>query len=243
MVPTGNEKRRFVRDKFASVASRYDLLNSLLSLKIDSYWRLITAKELKKRIKGPILDLCAGTLPLSSELAKRTKEMVIAVDFCYEMMRCGSLRLKGARPARRIAPVCGDGEGLPLKDAIFSGVTVAFGVRNLSQIDKGLKEMLRVLKPGGKLVMLEFSRPQGLFFSRIYNFYLHRLLPVLGSLISGDKEAYRYLADSIQTFYAPRDMADLMTRAGFININYRPLTFGIVTLYTGIKRSCNQKTD
>ena len=235
MTLTGNEKRRFVRDKFTSVASRYDLLNSLLSLKIDSYWRFVTACELKRREKGPILDLCAGTLPLSHELARRTKETVIAVDFCYEMLHCGSLRLSGNKEARRIAPICGDGEELPIKDAMFSGITVAFGVRNLSQIDKGLKEMLRVLKPGGKLIILEFSRPQNPFFSKIYNFYLHRFLPALGSLISGDQEAYRYLADSIQAFYAPEVLTAIMRDAGFIKTTYRPLTLGIVTLYIGIK--------
>ncbi|MGQ9500276.1 MAG: class I SAM-dependent methyltransferase, partial [Dissulfurimicrobium sp.] len=165
MLRTGDEKRRFVREKFASVAGSYDILNSILSMKIDSYWRFITARELKGCEKGPILDLCAGTLPLSREIAKR-RDNVVAMDFCYEMLRCGTIKLKGDKKTDFIMPVCGDGEELPLSDARFSGITVAFGVRNLSRIEKGLGEMRRVLKPGGKLIILEFSRPKNPAFSK-----------------------------------------------------------------------------
>jgi demethylmenaquinone methyltransferase/2-methoxy-6-polyprenyl-1,4-benzoquinol methylase len=236
MLRTGGEKRRFVREKFASVAGSYDLLNSILSMKIDSYWRFITARELKGCEKGPVLDLCAGTLPLSKEIAKRRNDTVVAMDFCYEMLKCGAIRLNGDKKRGFIIPVCGDGEELPLSDARFSGITVAFGVRNLSRLEKGLGEMLRVLKPGGKLIILEFSRPKDPAFSKIYNFYLHKFLPFVGSLVSKDREAYRYLADSIQAFYEPDVLASMMHDAGFADITYRPLTFGIVTLYTGIRR-------
>lgn len=235
MLRTGNEKRRFVREKFASVAGSYDLLNSILSMKIDSYWRSVTAHELKECEKGPILDLCAGTLPLSREIAKRRNDMIVAMDFCYEMLKCGTNRLKDNKKTDFIMPICGDGEELPLSEARFSGITVAFGVRNLAHLEKSLKEMLRVLKPGGKLVILEFSRPKNPVFSKIYSFYLHKFLPFIGSIVSKDREAYRYLADSIQGFYEPDVLASMMHNAGFTNITYRPLTFGIVTLYTGTR--------
>jgi len=132
-------------------------------------------------------------------------------------------------------PVCGDGEMIPLADQSVWGVTVAFGVRNLSRTEQGLREMHRVLKPGGKLLVLEFSRPRHPLVRPVYNFYLNRILPAVAGLVSGDKEAYQYLASSIAAFYEPEELAGMMQRAGFGKVRYRPLTFGIVTLYTGVK--------
>ncbi len=233
-LPDHNEKKEFVHDKFSSVSEKYDLLNSLLSCYVDHYWRWIAARELAAYPDERILDLCAGTLPLSHEVARQMPRKVVALDFCYDMLKYG---VDHMRPGMKgvIMPVCGDGERLPLKDQCCAGITVAFGVRNLSRLDQGLSEMLRVLRPGGKLVILEFSRPSNPLFGPVYMYYLHNILPHIGGIISGDKEAYRYLAESIAAFHSPEELASMMEDAGFQDVNYFPLTLGIVHIHTGIK--------
>ena len=233
---SAEEKKRFVRDKFASISKDYDFLNSLLSLKVDLYWRWVTTRELKEFPEGAILDLCAGTLPLSLELTRQAPARnVVAIDFCEDMLLSGLKTLPDDERRDRITAVCGDGEEIPAASEKFWGVTVAFGVRNLARTEKGLAEMWRVLKPGGKLLILEFSRPRNLFFKPIYNFYLNKVLPKIAGLVSGDKEAYEYLASSIAKFYAPEELLAMMKVAGFSRQYCRPLTMGIVTLYIGIK--------
>ena len=233
---TAEEKKRFVRDKFASISNNYDFLNSLLSLKMDSYWRWVTTRELKDFPEGSILDLCAGTLPLSLELTRQaTARYVVAIDFCEDMLLSGLKTLPDDKRRERITAVCGDGEDIPAASEKFWGVTVAFGVRNLARTEKGLVEMWRVLKPGGKLLILEFSRPRNAFFKPVYNFYLNRVLPRIAGIVSGDKEAYEYLASSIAKFYEPEELLAMIKKAGFSRQYYRPLTMGIVTLYIGIK--------
>ncbi|MBW2521911.1 MAG: ubiquinone/menaquinone biosynthesis methyltransferase [Deltaproteobacteria bacterium] len=230
------EKKRFVRDKFAAISGNYDFLNSLLSLKTDWYWRWVTTRELKEFPEGAILDLCAGTLPLSLELTRQAPgRTVVAVDFCEDMLRSGLKSLPADGRRDRISAVCGDGEDIPAASEKFWGVTVAFGVRNLSRTAKGLAEMYRVLRPGGKLLILEFSRPRNRFFKPFYNFYLNRVLPRVAGLFSGDKEAYEYLASSIAEFYEPQELLAMIREAGFSRQYCRPLTMGIVTIYIGIK--------
>ena len=233
---SAEEKKRFVRDKFSSISKDYDFLNSLLSMKVDSYWRWVTTRELKEFPKGAILDLCAGTLPLALELTRQAPERnVVAIDFCEDMLLSGLKTLPDDGRRERIKAVCGDGEEIPAASEKFWGITVAFGVRNLAQTEKGLAEMWRVLKPGGKLLILEFSRPRNAFFKPIYNFYLNRVLPKIAGLVSGDKEAYEYLASSIAKFYEPEVLLSMMKDAGFSKQYCRPLTMGIVTLYIGVK--------
>lgn len=233
---SAEEKKRFVRDKFASISNKYDFLNSLLSLKVDRYWRWVTTRELKEFPEGAVLDLCAGTLPLALELTRQApKRTVVAVDFCEDMLHSGLKSLPHDERRNRIGVVCGDGEEIPAASEKFWGVTVAFGVRNLARTEQGLAEMYRVLKPGGKLLILEFSRPSNAFIKPLYNFYLHRVLPIVAGLVSGDKEAYEYLASSIAKFYKPEDLLALLKAAGFSRQYCRPLTMGIVTIYIGIK--------
>jgi len=235
-IKSAAEKKIFVRDKFAAISNKYDFLNSLLSLKVDRYWRWVTTRQLKEFPDGAVLDLCAGTLPLSLELTRQAKKRtVVAVDFCEDMLRSGLKTLPDDERRNRIGAVCGDGEEIPAASGKFWGVTVAFGVRNLANTEKGLAEMYRVLKPGGKLLILEFSRPRNTFFKPIYNFYLNRILPKLAGLVSGDKEAYEYLARSIAEFYEPEELQAMIREAGFSRQYYRPLTMGIVTVYVGIK--------
>ena len=233
---SAEEKKRFVRDKFASISKDYDFLNSLLSMKVDLYWRWVTTRELKEFPEGAILDLCAGTLPLSLELTRQAPARnVVAIDFCEDMLLSGLKTLPDDERRDRITAVCGDGEEIPAASEKFWGVTVAFGVRNLARTEKGLVEMWRVLRPGGKLLILEFSRPRNPFFKPIYNFYLNKVLPKIAGLVSGDKEAYEYLASSIAKFYEPEELLAMMKVAGFSRQYCRPLTMGIVTLYIGIK--------
>ncbi len=228
------EKKQFVREKFASISGRYDLLNSLLSLQIDRYWRWRTTRMLADLEDGPVLDLCAGTLPLALELTRQAqKRRVLAVDFCEDMLRTGRRSLPMDPRRDRIFPVCGDGEQIPAPDNCFQGCTVAFGVRNLARTQQGLNEMYRVLKPGGRLLILEFSRPTNPVIKPLYNFYLHRVLPLVAGLVSGDKEAYEYLASSIAAFYEPADLLAMMRYAGFTRVERIPMTFGIVSIYRG----------
>lgn len=230
------EKKKFVRDKFAAISSRYDLLNSLLSFQIDRYWRWRTTRLLSRFPEGPVLDLCAGTLPLSLELTRQAKKrLVLAVDFCEDMLRSGVKSLPQDDRRQRIFPVCGDGEEIPAPADTFWGCTVAFGVRNLSRTQQGLNEMYRVLKPGGILLILEFSRPTNPIIKPLYHFYLNRVLPWVAGAVSGDKEAYEYLASSIAAFYEPEELLAMLRTAGFGATARKPLTFGIVTIYIGIK--------
>lgn len=230
------EKKKFVREKFASISSRYDLLNSLLSFQIDRYWRWKTTRILKEFPEGAVLDLCAGTLPLSLELTRQAKRRhVLSVDFCEDMLRSGVKSLPDDHRKPRIFPVCGDGEVIPAPSDTFWGCTVAFGVRNLSQTQQGLVEMHRILKPGGKLLILEFSRPKNPIIKPLYNFYLNKVLPKVAGIVSGDKEAYEYLASSIAAFYEPEELLSMMRTAGFSSVDRQPLTFGIVTIYIGVK--------
>ena len=230
------EKKKFVRDKFASISNRYDLLNSVLSMQVDRYWRWVTTRELREYPQGVILDLCAGTLPLSLELTRQAPaRQVLAVDFCEDMLKSGISSMPDDNRRQRIAAVCGDGEEIPVATESVWGVTVAFGVRNLARTEKGISEMWRVLKPGGKLLILEFSRPRNPVFKPIYNFYLNRVLPKIAGLVSGDKEAYEYLASSIAEFYEPEELLAMIRRAGFVKYYCRPLTMGVVTIYVGVK--------
>lgn len=230
------EKKVFVEKKFASITSRYDLLNSLLSLHIDRYWRWLAARELDGFDGAPVLDLCAGTLPSSRAVAGRKPgEYILSLDICREMLFYGKNRPDSEKFYPYIIPACADGEEIPCKENTFSGIIVAFGVRNLSNIDRGLTEMYRVLRPGGKLVILEFSRPENPLVRPLYFFYLMRILPVIGGWVSGDQEAYRYLASSIRLFCTPRELVRKMEAVGYIRTKIRPVTAGIVTIYTGEK--------
>lgn len=235
-LPRPEDKKQFVREKFAAISPHYDQLNTLLSLRIDHYWRWRTTRLFRDAPEGWILDLCAGTLPLSLELVRQAgKRQVLAVDFCEDMLKAGLAALPQDERSKRIVPAVGDGEALPVASASCCGCTIAFGIRNLSHADKGLAEMYRILRPGGRLVILEFSRPTNPVIKPLYTFYLNRLLPWVAGRISGDQEAYQYLASSIAAFYAPETLMQMMREAGFSGVRRVTLTFGIVSLYIGEK--------
>lgn len=228
------DKKQFVQRRFSGITRWYDLLNTILSLGIDHFWRWVAVKRLENT-KGTVLDLCAGTLPMTKTLLKNNnfRGKILAIDFCWEMLNYG----KGYYLNRPLSLVCGDALSLPLKNSSIDAIMVAFGVRNFSNCSTGLREMQRVLKPKGKVVILEFSRPTHAIFSPIYFAYLNYVLPRIGGLISGDKMAYTYLSRSIQEFYAPRAWLKIMEQAGFRNLRHRYLTLGIVSIYEGHKDS------
>jgi len=221
----------FVQGKFAAISPRYDLLNTVLSFGIDASWRKAVCRELPAARYPLVLDVCAGTLPLARELLKASGRRVVALDFCHAML----VRGREKAPRQALPLICGDGMRLPLRDASVDAATVAFGVRNLAQPSLGVSEMHRVLRPGGRAVVLEFSRPKNPLFGPLYSFYLKRLLPFVGGIVSGDREAYGYLAASIGKFMEPAELAAIMRQAGFRGVRYQALTMGIVTLYVGDK--------
>jgi demethylmenaquinone methyltransferase/2-methoxy-6-polyprenyl-1,4-benzoquinol methylase len=223
-----------VQRMFAAIAPRYDLLNHLLSLNADRLWRRFTVKQLKPVLQRPgalALDLCCGTADLALELGQYAR--VIGLDFCHPMLVLGQEKLD-----RRQAPVAlaeGDALNLPFSSEPFDVVTIAFGLRNLEATDQGLVEIYRVLKPGGRTAILEFSRPVVPVFSQIFGFYFKHLLPRLGTLISGVNGPYQYLHDSVQSFPDQEQLAALMRQAGFVNVTYHNLVGGIAALHVGEK--------
>ncbi len=234
MLPDVSQKKHYVREKFSRVTRRYDLVNTLGSLGLDHFWRWRTVRELK-RYPGPILDLCAGTLTLTQEIVRQRPRMVMALDLTYEMLSFGAHRLKRHPACPFIFCIQGDAERLPFRDASFYAATVAFGIRNLAHLEEGLHEVWRVLKPGGKFVILEFSRPKNLLFAPVYRVYLSKFMPFLGGKLTGDREAYEYLARSIAAFLPPQGVERLLKATGFEGVYSFPLTLGVVTVYAAFK--------
>ncbi len=227
-------KRAFVRQMFDGIARRYDLLNHLLSLGIDILWRKKTVDRLQPEPQWRILDLATGTGDLGFECGKRAGDIqVIGVDPSMPMLREGAR--KNASRANPVAFLCGDGECLPFGEGTFDGVTIGFGIRNVAELETALSEMCRVLKVGGRVAVLEFSRPQTPVFRGLYNFYFQRILPRIGHMVSRDPNAYRYLYESVMRFPEGADFCGRLTDAGFVDIQVVRLSFGIVTIYLASK--------
>jgi demethylmenaquinone methyltransferase / 2-methoxy-6-polyprenyl-1,4-benzoquinol methylase len=234
-LPSEEEKAAHVRRMFSSIAPRYDLLNHVLSLNIDRRWRrrAIDTLDWERVPSGTFLDNCAGTLDLSVELAGRkgfTGE-VVGSDFAFPMLQAGA----GKRIGLPVEAVCADALRLPYADAAFDGATVGFGVRNLADLDAGLREMARVLRPGARLVVLEFTTPNWQPFRGIYFFYFLRVLPLIGRMISSHGSAYTYLPESVLRFPEPPELADRMGTAGFERVGWKRLTGGIAALHWGVR--------
>jgi demethylmenaquinone methyltransferase/2-methoxy-6-polyprenyl-1,4-benzoquinol methylase len=236
VLPPREEKAAHVRRMFDSIAPRYDLLNHLLSLNIDTLWRrrAVDALKWERAPRGRYLDNCAGTLDLACELARRAGfgGSVVGSDFTLAMLQGGMHKIS----ALPVEPVCADALSLPFPDASFDGATVGFGVRNLADLEAGLREMARVLKPGARLVILEFTTPAWQPFRGLYFLYFRRILPAVGSLVSKHESAYSYLPESVLRFPEPDELARLMAEAGFEGVGYRRLTGGIAALHWGERR-------
>jgi demethylmenaquinone methyltransferase / 2-methoxy-6-polyprenyl-1,4-benzoquinol methylase len=226
------EHARAVRAMFSGIAGRYDLLNHLLSANIDKRWRRKVRQKLEAVLSDPdavVLDVACGTGDLSIELQRESKAKVIGTDFCRPMLAVAQEK------AAAIPFVEGDAMNLSYADDSFDAVTIAFGLRNLSNFADGLKELHRILKPGGRLVVLEFSSPVVPGFRGLFNFYFAHVLPRIGGLVSGERGAYEYLPDSVSKFPDQKNLAKMFEGTGFSSVEYLNLTGGIAAIHSGIK--------
>jgi len=225
-----------VQRMFDGIAGRYDLLNHLLSGNLDRGWRRAAVRELPAREATLVLDLCGGTGDLSIALARAVPgRTVVCCDFAHGMLSRARAKFQRKRLGERCLVLEADGLRLPFPDDRFDAVTVAFGVRNFEDLDRGLREMLRVLRPGGRLVVLEFSTPRHPWLARLYDFYLSRVLPKLGDGISGRRGPYGYLAATIADFPDQPALASRIRGCGYAACEWRDLTGGIVALHTALK--------
>ena len=235
ITPAVDDKRRYVRGIFSDIAPRYDFLNHLLSMRIDRSWRMRALARLgwESASAGMFLDACAGTLDLATALAGRPgfKGRVIATDFALPMLRHGTAKTAG----KPVAPAVADTLQLPLPRGFFDGAMVGFGVRNLADLDAGMVELARVLKPGARLVILDFSVPPSAAMRAFYLFYFRRVLPTVGRLVSGHPTAYSYLPDSVMSFPPPDQLCRKMEAAGFTGCGFESLTFGIAAVTWGTR--------
>ena len=226
-----NEHAGRVREMFATIASRYDLLNHLLSANVDKRWRRIVATRVGEKLSSSgarVLDVACGTGDLSRTLFEITGARVVGTDFCRPM-----LAVAAGKVSSQIPLIEGDALRLPFRSGSFDAVTIAFGLRNLSSVESGLAELCRVLKPGGWVAVLEFSRPSNAIVRAFYGLYFRNVLPVLGGAVSGSLSAYAYLPASVQSFPDQRRLALLMEQAGFEQVAYENLTGGIAALHMG----------
>jgi demethylmenaquinone methyltransferase/2-methoxy-6-polyprenyl-1,4-benzoquinol methylase len=231
----GAGKRDYVRTVFEQIAPRYDLLNHLLSLNIDRLWRrrALRALEWSRIPDGRFLDLCAGTLDVGAMLSGQPgfRGFIVGADFAVPMLQAGA----GKAPPAVLAPVAADAQQLPLADDSMQGATVAFGIRNVASLDAALAEVHRVLAPGARFVILEFTTPRSRLVRTLYHFYFHRLLPAIGGMISGNRSAYEYLPKSVAHFPPEAELARRMTGAGFTEVRWESLTLGIAAIHVGRK--------
>src|SRR5213080_993809 len=227
-----------IRSMFNNIAPSYDLLNHLLSCNVDHYWRWRTTRLVPPTGNGPILDLCTGTgdLALAYDRAAGGRVPIIGADFCHPMLQRAEIKVRQRRRERHIRFLEADAQRLPFPDDHFQITTVAFGLRNVADTDRGLAEMVRVTRPGGRVAILEFSQPRGWLFGRLYRFYFRHILPRIGQAISRSKDnAYRYLPASVLEFPDGEALAERLRRHGLIDVRWHPFTFGIATLYIGTK--------
>ena len=231
-----NKKK--VTEMFNDIAGDYDLLNHILSAGVDRSWR---RKAVKEALAGPdrrlILDLATGTGDFAIALARKCPAdgLITGLDISSEMLAGCKAKIEKKKLTGKISLIQGDCENLPFETGSFDAATVAFGVRNFENLEKGISEMFRVLRPGGKAVILELSTPDNRFLKAVYGFYFHRILPLIGGLVSGDKAAYRYLPASVERFPRPDRFCGIMRDCGFSEVNAKALTFGICRMFVGKK--------
>lgn len=228
-------KKQQVKTMFNNIAHRYDFLNHFLSAGIDFSWRKKAIRILGKTNPKKILDVATGTGDLAIEAVKLNPQQIVGVDIADDMLAIGREKIQKKGLSEIITLETGDSEALRFPDNSFDATMVAFGVRNFENLEKGLSEMHRVIKTGGMIMVLEFSKPGKFPVKQLYTFYFRYILPFLGRLISGDSAAYTYLPDSVGEFPAGEQFLAILKNIGFTNTINKSLTFGIATIYTGIK--------
>jgi demethylmenaquinone methyltransferase/2-methoxy-6-polyprenyl-1,4-benzoquinol methylase len=225
-----------IREMFNAIAPTYDLLNHLLSFGLDIRWRKKAVRLLEPKTNGMFLDIACGSGDVSFELLELRPKEVVAVDFAEEMLRVFQRKCAGIAPGAPISIVAGDALALPFEENIFDGTIVAFGIRNFADRLRSLREMLRVIKPGGRSIILELSKPSMPVVRSLYSLYSQVGLPLFGKVISRHNNAYRYLPTSVAHFPDQTEFVNLMTLAGFAEVTATPLTLGTATIYVGIKK-------
>lgn len=228
-------KKEYVRTMFNDIASRYDFLNHFLSLNIDYLWRKNVINVLKPLKPKLILDVATGTADLALQATTLQPEKIIGIDISEEMLKIGQKKIFDKNKESVIQLINADSENMPLESDYFDACMVAFGVRNFENLKQGLKEMYRVLKPNAVLVVLEFSKPTKFPVKQFYNFYFKRILPVLGKLISKNDNAYMYLPESVNQFPDGESFTSILAEIGFKNLEIRKQSFGIASIYVGVK--------
>ena len=228
-------KKEQVAKMFDNISHRYDFLNHFLSLGIDKRWREKAIDFLRPSNPRQILDVATGTGDFALQALKLKPEKVVGVDISEGMLSVGRKKIANKHLEHLVELRSGDSENLPFAENKFDAVTVAFGVRNFENLNKGLNEIFRVLKPGGMLVVLEFSRPRKFPFKQLYRFYFRFILPRIGRVVSSDKAAYTYLPESVEVFPDGEDFIHILHQVGFKNTQCRSLTFGISSIYVGTK--------
>lgn len=235
---TEAEAARHVREMFSRIAPRYDLLNHLLSLQLDRLWRWRVTRRLRPILHHPgamALDLCCGTGDLALALAEAGQCRVVAADFVHSMLVRAREKCAGSPAAARLAIAEADALRLPFADCSFELVTAAFGFRNLSNYEAGLREFQRVLKPGGVLAILDFTEPRSRLFGGLYRWYFRKILPRIGGLISGDSSAYAYLPASVNRYLQPEDLAGLLGGTGYVSVRFETWSGHTVALHLAWK--------
>lgn len=228
-------KKEVVKGIFNDIAPKYDLLNHLLSMNIDKGWRRKAVREISENEKEKLLDVACGTGDFAIAASRAGVKKVIGIDISANMVEIGCKKVCELGLENRIKLINGDSEHIDFPDNTFDAVTVAFGVRNFEHLELGLKEMCRVLRPGGKVIILEFSMPERFPMKQLYKFYFRRILPTIGGWISGNKDAYVYLPESVMKFPQGSTFLQIMFDCGFKQAKQRKLTFGIASLYVGLK--------
>lgn len=231
----GSNKRNYVQGMFSDIAPRYDLLNHVLSMNIDKAWRrkALGALRWQRNDRGTYLDLCAGTLDVGAALANAAgfHGLVAGADFAFPMLQHGL----GKAPRQVLVPVTADALTLPFANQSLDGCIVAFGIRNVANLEAGLSEVFRVLRPGARFVILEFSTPPLAVVRSLYHAYFHYVLPAVGRIVSGHKSAYTYLPLSVSKFPAGPELADKLRQAGFAEVSWQSLTLGVAAIHVGEK--------
>lgn len=236
--PYGREdrtKKEEVAEMFNNISGRYDFLNHFLSVGIDKIWRRKAVKMLREIQPKRILDLATGTGDFALESLKLKPEQIIGVDISEGMLNVGREKMKKRGVDHIISMRLGDSEELPFEDNYFDAFTVGFGVRNYENLEKGLSEMLRVLRPGGKGIVLEFSKPKKFPVKQYYKFHSKYIIPFFGKRISKDASAYTYLPDSVAAFPEGKDFEDILRKVGYRDVSSKTVGGGIATIYSGIK--------